>query len=73
MSYKCAAAGCEYASLDAADMKRHMALEHVLVIKNADGTGTAQRNALVESHETSPTCWGDLDFVVPLSAQFCLA
>ena len=38
VSYKCAAAGCEYASLDAADMKRHMALEHVLIVKNADGT-----------------------------------
>ena len=49
MSYKCAAAGCEYTSLDAADMKRHMALEHVLVVKNADGTGTTQRNALIYS------------------------
>ena len=50
VSYKCAAAGCEYSSLDAADMKRHMALEHVLVVKNADGTGTTQHNV----HETYP-------------------
>ena len=40
VSYKCAANGCEFTSLVAADMKRHMALEHVLIVKNADGTGT---------------------------------
>ena len=39
VSYKCAAAGCEFMSLEAADMRRHMALEHVLVVKNKDGTG----------------------------------
>ena len=48
VSYKCAAVGCEYQSLQVADMKRHMALEHILVIKNADGTGKmTNRNAFM--------------------------
>ena len=57
MTYKCAANGCEFTSLVAADMKRHMALEHVLIVKNADGTGTnvIRRSCEIEAQKRRST------------------